>query len=351
MRKYLEAASFIVAMVAGISTAVAACEDVYREATRNLSFTQTDIAQLNALFDHHCRSTGELNQQTFDSSAGFPIEGIPVEFTGDFSNLRTRSENFCQNYRNVRFDTQHNTVANSIVVVEALNSFNQCKAIEQQSRGVTVTHQFAAPDTILINFTFYNNLTLLALQGVATSDNIICRSNMPANGFSGGEVNDQTVFTIDRNFAMICSRSGVPQQDGSVEYRPGSIAVATNSGSYIVPVLADTLYSNHLASQATSTIGSLQANLNDVTARFTATSSNLNTLTERLRNLRLESKTVVLGQFHPGGNIEHRGCGSSIEAVQAEICPGAVSITNHHVQSVGGHQCGYATFSVACVYY
>ena len=141
------AATDLVAQVSGGPT----CETVYLESTRNLSFMRKDASTLNAVFEHVCRQDGSVNDLRFKGGAGFPIEGVPVEFTGAASSLRQKTENFCRLYKDAYLESTKIVSNKSTVVVEALNAFNQCKLIEAQS-NVIVTHSFANPDAVAIKF-------------------------------------------------------------------------------------------------------------------------------------------------------------------------------------------------------
>src|SRR3712207_924761 len=89
------------------------CETVYQDAVRNLEFTQRDYTNLHAIFDHQCRSNGEVNEASFSSSASLVIDFIPLDFTGDAQTVRQKTENFCRNYREIRFSDDHVQIAKS----------------------------------------------------------------------------------------------------------------------------------------------------------------------------------------------------------------------------------------------
>lgn len=323
------------------------CDDVYRDAVRNYSFSQNDYSTLNSVYDNQCTVTGERQKYTWDSSMDIVVESLPIGMTGNASAAIDKMTNFCRYYHTYRHDSFHQQVSTNTVVVEALKNFNACKQIESEA-GVTITHKFANPDSVIFNFQFRGGgTTVLSLQGVVASKNLTCRSNRNATPGHSDVVNDTTRFEARENFTILCRREPTRKGDGSADYSPASIAIATSIESYVLSMPSDSIYSNQLASDATKKIGDLSSRLTDVTKDRDA----LQALKDRVDKLKIEINPVVIGSAHPGGGGKWYPCGQDMEVVKRELCQGAIYSSWSRVASEGGGGCGYDRNAVVCVRY
>ncbi|RWQ04063.1 hypothetical protein [Mesorhizobium sp.] len=321
------------------------CEAVYQDAVRDLSFTQRDFETLHSVFDHHCKASGEVNSTNIDTSAGFPIEGIPVEFTGNFASNQQKIENFCKLYKEVRFSDERVEIRKSTVVVDALASYNECKKIEKAT-GIVITHAFSNPDAVAINIKLLGRDSKLRVQGVATK-NITCRSSEQAWIFSSGELSETSDFEVTSDFAILCTRTGKAVEGGGTEYDPATITIATNIAPYTIGLPQDKVYSNHLASQATEQIESLEKTVE----KLTGSNQELSELAERVKKMTITNHPVILGNAHPGGGGKWFPCDQNMDVATKQLCEGAELSAWKTIGVQSGCGCGCTRLTVTCVNY
>jgi hypothetical protein len=331
------------------ASANASCEDAYKDALRDRQFSEYDWSSLNTVYDNQCTQTGEKNSSSSSVGLNAIVQAIPIGFTGNTADSSEKMTNFCHNYHSLRFDKSHHAATSDTVVVEALRSLNACVLIESKS-GVAVTHKFADPDSLAINFEFNNSTTKFLVQGVATK-NITCR----ANGHAAGALGQTTSFEANSNFSILCVREGEREADGTTVYRPASIAIGTNFDSYTVSVPGDSIYDHDLASEASDTIKGLTSSLNDTIQTLSTTSKERQTLSDfknRVDGLKITVHSVVIGSAHPGFGGQWFGCGSSPESIRDQLCKGANKSSVDPIQTATpGGGCGYVRFAVTCVTY
>lgn len=65
---------------------------------------------------------------------------------------------------------------------------------------------------------------------------------------------------------------------------------------------------------------------------------------------RVENRTVVIGQYNPGGANHFFGCGTNINVAAPGICQGGAVQAVTHTASVGGNQCGYEYYTITCAF-
>jgi hypothetical protein len=340
------ARSLAIAAVVGHTTTVlaASCEDVYQNNVRDKYYSESDYSSLNTLYDNLCSSSGERKSQSWDSSMSVVVKAIPIKMTGNAKSDVERASAFCRYYSSLRLDTSHSVVARDEIVVAALQNYNACKEIEARS-GVVVTHKFADPHSIVVNFDFKNTNQYLVIDGVLAA-NMTCRSNEAPKGEE--ILSQQSHFEMRRNFAITCRRPD-PTSD-QARYAAGSLAIGTNVTSYTISLPSDSIYNNELASAATSKIRGLEASLQATQSEASSLAEKLAESAKKINGLRLVQHRIVIGQHNPGGGMEHHGCGTNMDVVKDSKCKGAHQATVVPGMGSGGHQCGYQSFVVSCIY-
>ena len=272
------------------------------------------------------------------------VQAIPINMTGNGKSNEEKADAFCHTYNTLRFDTSHNSVAKDEVVKSALDAYNACKEIESRT-GVLVTHKFADPDSILVNFDFKNSNTFLRIDGVL-ANNMVCRSNSAPKKQEA--LSQKSQFEMRANFAITCARTH-PNTDKN-KYVPGSLAIATNITSYTISMPADSIYNNSLASDATAKITGLQQALAASQDQKTTAEKNLSEANKKIDGIKLVNHRIMVGQFNPGGGFEFHGCGTNLNQVKDSLCKGAVQSSIIKGNDVSGHQCGYADFVITCLF-
>jgi hypothetical protein len=320
------------------------CDEVYTNNVRNRTFTEDNYASLNTVYDNLCSSSGSKKSLSWDSSMGIIIDSLPINMTGNGKSTEEKADAFCHTYHSLRFDTSHNAVAKDEVVSAALGNYNTCKEIEART-GVVVTHKFADPDSLVVNFDFKNPNTFLRIDGVLAT-NMICQSNAAPEGEKS--LNQNSHFEMRSNFAITCGRVH-PKGDDST-YIPGSLAIGTSVTSYVISLPADSIYNNSLASDATSKINDLQKSLSSAQNDNVSLSTRLSNANKKIDGIKISPHRIMIGQYNPGGGFEFHGCGTDLNQVRDSLCKGSVQSSITQGNSVSGHQCGYTDFVIACLY-
>jgi len=338
-----------------LSTSVSAqsldsCAYAYKDQLRNLSFTKFDYSTNHAVYDEVCTSSGEVNQTKFEAGLSILPDSLPIELTGEAGTSRQRTENFCKNYRSTRYSANHSSIAKSEVVVAALNSFNSCRNIEVRSGGVVATHSFTNPDAVVIKFTFPDTNRVLRIEGVK-STNLECRAAGIPHGSNSGVLGVTSTFEMRSDFSILCSRESMPTDGGGRSYAPGTVTVATNHAPYLVSLPQDRVYSNHLASEATTKIAALETSLKSTASDLSALTADHSKLLDRIKAMTVETHSVIVASAHPGGGGKWYPCGQDLEVVRRELCQGAVSSQVQWMSNSNGGTCGNERYAVVCVRY
>jgi hypothetical protein len=351
----------ITALLVGCEHAVATCESVYERATRNFLFTEDSHSELFALFDKVCERTGDLKTETTDTEADVVIKAVPIKFQGAHASSRDRVRNFCREYRSTRMSDKLSRVRTSDVVVEALENFNICMAVDADF-DINVEHAFVDPGAIIFDFKFRGVNTRLSVSDVAHSKNIQCTStNIKRDGDDDGRVTfgpEQDNIIAESSFNIVCRRVGEEDGAGGTQYQPAFVGIATDLGTYKVSMPADEIYSAELASDARAQISSLIASntaisetLRKAESENTTLEQHVGSLQTRLDQSRVEVKHFTLGD--PGGPGIGYGCGIAATTVIAQLCEGAKQTTapvQTGIRAGGPGGCGVASYVVGCMW-
>jgi hypothetical protein len=324
------------------------CESVYQNATRNYVFSQNNWSYLNSVYDNQCTTTGDRQSTTWNSSMNILADALPVSMTGNASTSEDKMTNFCHYYHGVTSEQKQNILETDSVVVEALSNFNTCVQIESQAH-VTITHKFANPDSIVFNFAFNGGgTTFLDVEGVSTGGNIVCTSSGGTDG-APSTLDQTSHFSAKDNFTILCKRTPIPGANGGAQYAATSIAIATNIDSYTISIPSDSIYSNDLASDATTKINDLTANLNAATANSANLTQQLQTLSSSINNQKVALTHVIVAWANPGGGT-YFACGTPPATIQKVVCPDPHVYYNIlETNAVGGGSCGTAHLVAVCV--
>jgi hypothetical protein len=251
--------------------------------------------------------------------------------------------NFCREYKSLRFDSAHKEVRSSSVVVEALRNYNSCKLIEART-GAIVTHKFSESG-VVISFDLKRN-SVLKVQGVIAR-NLACRVNDAPEGVNK-ELGEQSAFEMNTNFSIVCRRAEDENANGNTSLKPASVAVATSVDAYVVSLPADTIYNNHLASDATAQIAGLTKSLKEVTENR----DELIKYKSRMDDMKVEVASVIVGSPHPGFGGKLYACYTPTDLIKKDICDSAPYSRIDVIQrATGGGHCGYTRYAVVCLRY
>lgn len=317
------------------------CAEVYKDAVRDVSFTRFDLASLHAVYDHQCRSSSSSAGGSLESSVGLLVEMIPIDFTLGASGSKEKIENFCKTYREIRESKIGADIKKSTVVTEALSSFNECKRIEQAAQ-VVISHASANPDSVAVFFKFLNTNTVLRIEGVAARE-FECRHPIPQGALSSNALTPTSKFEMRQSFTILCTRDG-DRSEGGTTYEPGTVTIATTVGSYTLGMPSDTVYSHHLASEATATITGLRESNRQLLER--------NSELQNLAGRKVITLSLVESWAQDAGAKAWIPCRSDENLAARDMCEkakGTLAGPLEVVGSTGGGSCGFTFFAFSCL--
>lgn len=326
-----------------------ACVSVYRNSTRNFESSQRDRAEKTYLFNLYCEKSGESKDFTSSASFSFPIEGIPIEASGDGNWSESELKEFCKIGVDQRYYESSDTSFGSYVVGGALDSFNQC--LEFSRKEIIVTHKENPPDGVTIDFNFRDTGKIIDVHGVNADDGKIDCTAVGVGAFGRSKkVGLGVGFSGQRkDFSIQCKRIA-QEQDGKTYYPPVSLVVSTSEGNYPVTMRAETLNGYFLASEAKKVLDAA------ITAKNQAQNSASSAEQARKRAEKalnsIELRTVYIGDQYEASWIgEVRSdCTNQPQTIIDSACTsiGKRRISYKRAGIHEGGRCGHTWFAVVC---
>lgn len=333
------------------------CTSVYESASRNLSVFSSSYAELNSIYDDYCDTNGEVRSSATTAGIEAVIKSIPISLSGSSASASERMSQFCRTYTNTRFTTEAINASTSTVVVEALDSFNNCVAITR--RGVTIRHNIANL-TSTIYFEIPSNVDF-QIQGVAEGRSISCTMQDPSDGALIELGLDTRIVSLKENLNVFCTRSGeLNEASGSTYFPRTDVTIGTNFGPYSVIYPAEEILDVEFATQMKAEIDGLkdlvasgfarsEQNLTDATGELSSRVDGLSADYRNFReNLSVRSMLVQYGQRHLGRMALHIGC-VDVNEWSRSFCRPATAITTPVTAPWAGDRCGYQYSMVICL--
>ena len=326
------------------------CAAVYSNATRNITYIQKQQTELSYYFTRHCQKSGEVNNSSFSLGIDAVVKQIPFSFSANNSDSKSKMEEFCKTGSQQNYFSASSSDFRDEVVSASLNSFNQCIALE--NRGLRVTHQEQAPQSVLIYGELTNNFTAASLDAVAyDSAAMSCKSTGFSSDGSAITIDGSKSLKITKNFTVTCTRKA--KVDGQNTYYPRAVVgMSTSLGPYTVELIEDKLFGFTLASQAKANydkaIAQRDYNLNEALGAKGVAAQ----LQNRLNGVSAESFTVSYGEYDRP-STQYFGprlyCGTDIQAHANATCgPNRIAFLKF-LGSYGGNKCGYGHYTFSCV--
>jgi hypothetical protein len=240
------------------STAQSSCAAVYAGATSNMTATERDSAKYDYAFSRHCESNGTVksSSQSQDLSVEIP-DYVEFGWKGSQAEALQVMQKFCKTQQASYASADRYRSLTNTVVVAALNSFNQCIALERN--GINMTHTSNAT-AVVISGNFDPSKTRVEVQSVrydATAGRCETTSISPPKVT---RVSDKmNAFRPRRAFTISCGRIGTATQSGETKYPRFEILVATNYGAYSVTMLPEDVQGYDLASESRRLVARAEA--------------------------------------------------------------------------------------------
>ncbi|WP_157221927.1 hypothetical protein [Pseudomonas sp. R62] len=320
------------------------CAEVYAGATRNIRTNERESSELSYYFNKFCSKTGEVNSSAINTASEAIIENIPFKFSLGATSSSQKASEFCRVGVTMSSQWEKDSSFSSTVVVDALLGFNECRAIE--IRGLLITHQFQAPQSVIISGARKDSITTLTI-GSATFNKISCVSSSFSDDGSSQPFDGSKKLAVPQDgFNISCTRVS-EDASGKVIYPRASVGLGTSVGNYTVILPDEELYGYDLASENRHKYEALQQ-LKDQQA--IELSASINELKTRLDNI-----TVKPFAFHTAdgpiwNNLPFGGDANAPQNYANGVCNATGAITFLQLVSDlpgGGH--GMQTWAGACL--
>ncbi|SMX31952.1 hypothetical protein [Actibacterium lipolyticum] len=360
---------FIGALICALPTIgyAQSCVSVYKDAVRDVNVTTQERSSKSFYFNMYCEKSGETKTLTTSASFTLPIKGVPVEFSGDGNWDEKEWKDFCKTGSEQKFYESSDFSFGSVVVSDALASFNECVALEQ--KNLLVTHHLTPPIGVSISGTIKSQNPVRILGLLHQEDLITCTSNSFTEDGSQEDIGlGRAISGIEENFVISCLRK--PQKSNGTEFYPSTaLTLGTSEGNYTVRLRNDKLLNFDLASEAQAAFDTALADRNAALQSRDQAVAEQNRLKNTLSNASVDTWIIHAGDGNgfPSGHNGHVhnhdsrpnwdskrykdvSCGTKVDVALAQkICGKRRAIGPFGVLDVGGGICGHALYYVSCL--
>jgi hypothetical protein len=360
MKTWVAAAG--VGLALGASFQVAAqlgdCAMVYIGATQNVTNEERQASFLNVSYNLYCERNGEVRSSTYALDLQAIVKAIPLSFSAAATDDRAKIQEFCKvGWSNNAFSERLSSSAR-IVAVDALKSFNECRALEIKSLKISMVQSH--PEFLTISGTITNPDLNPSVDGIQYNrDLVTCESTSFSNGRK--EVLDPARNVRRRfrgSFSIQCARK--PQKQASLTFYPrATVSLATSQGPYSVVLAEDQMYGFVLASQSKAQYNRVEAERDTARNERDNARAEAANLTSRLQAAGV-SKIVkyTTGERHEeieavwGKRVTDGRDGANYWAIvneygRASCAPDQAFV--YQVRNYPGNCCGYSWFIAVCV--
>jgi hypothetical protein len=141
---------------------IPSCGTVYASAVKNVEFYTKQNSQKYYVFTQHCEQNGSLRTTStnVDFSAAYKL--ISLDFSGSQDDAKSEMQKFCKTFAQDYTSASASSQYKNTVVVDALESFNECRRLETQ--GVRFAQSIQAPGRLSITTYFNPDTTILTVK-------------------------------------------------------------------------------------------------------------------------------------------------------------------------------------------
>ncbi|MFG6433586.1 hypothetical protein [Roseateles sp. LYH14W] len=329
------------------------CASVYAHAVTNVDIATRKFAEHERFFAEHCESNGSLRKHSDKTDFSIAYAGIQFGYAGSSADAEKKMQQFCKSRQEERDLNDDVSIYKKAVAVDALKSFNQCRALE--SGGITITPLQEA-EAVIITATFdpFKMGSNVSLSSVSyDADAAKCTTN------AGGSTNDLQALPLpvsaDKPFQVTCARKKEASKDGTMRLKRFALLMTIRDLPYSLVMPPDELLGFDLASQNKAEIAKLTQSLNAANATIkvneTAMASNRKAI-EEMRAL-LNKPVVRTVSFYRGTGLEVRCDRYLGESYVQQVAPTYCRADEEFLAVSGeaGTQhgtCGRTKFNVTC---
>lgn len=215
----------------GASAQQGACLEVYKGATRNYEESRVRQIEKREMFDRICTKSGETNDTALKHDGSWDFYGL-MESNWDYRKDKSKWQEFCKEGKSYGYDDNTEITIVDRPAVEALQSFNQCRALELQDILITANPGLG-PEGVTINVQIKSNVARPTLDAVETSSNMTCDSASLDAKSKVRKLSGSMQIPIVKDFNISCKRK-FEKVRGNKFYRAGFVQLATSYGAYNV---------------------------------------------------------------------------------------------------------------------
>jgi hypothetical protein len=319
---------------------IPSCAAVYSSAVRNVEFYTKQNSQKYYVFSQHCEQNGSIRTTStnVDLSAAYKL--ISFDFSGTQDDAKSEMQKFCKTFAQDYSSASASSQYKNTVVVDALESFNECRRLETQ--GVRFAQSVQAPSRLSITAYFNPDTTILTVKQFDELNFSCTTSAASKDGkiIPAASINKE--FKPKGSFVLSCARKGKKSSTGT-QYERSSVRIDTNWGPYSVVMQPEGLLNFDLASEAKTQNDELSVRVANLTGTLTSEKNRADTYQTKWGNASAEIYGTMLGEGAP------LPCGGSVEAWAITTCGGRPKVGPIVTSVRGGNACGYTGFAVACV--
>jgi hypothetical protein len=328
----------------------ASCASVYANAVRNISIETQQSALRSYTFAQHCESNGNVKSSSTSMDLTIPIKAIKIGFSGSRDEAYQEMQSFCKVQTQSSGEDSASLRLSNLVVVDALDSFNKCRALE--INAVYLTNTQPDPISFIVNGSYNPATTNLRIDGFVES-NLVCRTAKDNSFVALSTITGP--FSPGGPFSITCQRTASTTAAGKTIYPRASLNLSTNLGPYTVLLYPEDILGFDLATIAkereislVQDNATLQKNLSTVTADRDRNVQALGALESRLNNAQASAYFTVQGQGSPVACPQD---GGRVDSYAQSICGSRRLLGLTNLGSTGGGRCGYNRYSFVCLSY
>ncbi|MBY5744654.1 hypothetical protein HFO28_13800 [Rhizobium leguminosarum] len=233
------------------------CTEVLRYAARDVTLDVQENTVGRIMYDNFCQGRQLKENVATDGSASFPIEGIPVKFTGAASGNKDKVSNLCRSFgEKIEEDSSRYEYTN-LASNAAISAWKDCMLFAKNQK-VTVRPM------VTLAYAIINVEKIgpdpVTITKIIASPGLRCEADSGTVNVSMKPISEFTTKTLQNadQWQVICERNGVAQPDGGKLISHADIGIATSKGTFLFPVPPDTILGPATATELRSEINSVQ---------------------------------------------------------------------------------------------
>jgi hypothetical protein len=324
------------------------CEDVYAGSVRDINIDIKTLMEKNDIYSMHCEANGSLKQSSASVDLTVPVQqGVNVGFKGSKADAQQEMQNFCKEYKQAYSKSQALYKLSNTVVVDALNRYNQCKALEINK--VQISHVATQSRTVSVQVSFNPAVTIVDLQGISYDTKVAtCRTD--AFGQNAQVVSFETgSVLVKKPFSITCERIAEETANRGKKYPHFELGIATGAGPYTVNMPVEEVLGYDLASKNKVEIENAAVQNDILTTQNNSLASKIVALNTQMNNINIEAYFATVGD---GSNVECPQRGGNLQAHIASVCAGRKSSPPvARGGNPGGGTCGWQLYTFTCYTY